>query len=304
MIYKEVCFDQQNGVLRQAQLKMLDMLKFVDTVCKENSLDYWLEGGTLLGAVRHQGFIPWDDDLDISMPRDSFNSFLNIAPSYLPEHLWIQTRHTDKGYFHPAVPLRIRDNNSRYILKHETGLEPYHQGIYIDIFPYDKQPNNKLKRGLYQFISKKILRLLHHKYAPLYLYRGHYGKMYRLLSQLCPKTWLESALNNLVRRSNQVDSKYIGYGYDCRNPRYYSVEDIYPLKRTTFEDGVFNIPANTDHLLRQQFGDYWKIAPKHKRGFKHCRELIPHVPDIHITRQDIGEIERTGITASNPELVS
>lgn len=259
---------------------MLDMLKFVDKICQENSLDYWLDGGTLLGAIRHKGFIPWDDDLDISMPRESFNAFLKIAPQYLPENMWIQTRHTDKGYFQMAVPLRIRDNNSRYILKYETGMEPYHQGIYIDIFPYDKLPNNKFIRKFYKLISKKVLRMLHHKYAPLYLYRGHYGKLYRLLSRAFPKKILESTLSHLMKRSNLKNSDFMGYGYDCRNNKFYPRDHIYPIKRTTFEDAEFNIPNNPDPILCQQFGDYWKPAPKNKRGFKHCRELMPNIPDI------------------------
>jgi lipopolysaccharide cholinephosphotransferase len=270
----------QNGNLRQAQLKMLGMLKFVDAVCQKHGLDYWLEGGTLLGAIRHKGFIAWDDDLDVSMPRESFNTFLEVAPSMLPDTMWLQTPKTDVGYFNYSVPLRIRDNNSRYISKKETGVEPYHQGIYMDIFAYDRRPPNSTQRVLYKFITKKLLRMLHHKYAPLYLYQGHYGKTYRLASRLFPKPVLEKVMQSIITRANNSNGPFLGYGYDCINNTYFDYQDFYPLKRAKFEDGEFNIPNNADRILKKQFGDYWKMSPKHKRGMKHCRELIPHIEDI------------------------
>lgn len=268
-----------NKHLRQAQLKMLSMLKFVDYVCQKYNLDYWLEGGTLLGAIRHQGFIPWDDDLDISMPRTSFNEFLKVAPKELPDNMTLQTAKNERGYFNLFVPLKIRDNNSRYITRLERGVEPYHQGIYIDIFPYDKRPTHSLARHMYKFTSKKILRLLYHKYAPVYLYTGHHPKVYRSISKLFPKSLLEKTLTTIIVNSNKKESPYLGYGYDCINNSWFNCEDFYPLKKAKFEDGEFNIPNNADRILKHQFGDYWTMSPKHKRGMKHCRELIAHIED-------------------------
>ena len=142
---------QQDGRLRQAQLKMLVMLEHVDAICQKHGLDYWLEGGTLLGAIRHQGFIPWDDDMDISMPRASFEAFMRLAPKELPDFIWLQTAQTDPGYFNFSVPLKIRDCNSRFIELHETGNEPYQQGIFIDVFVYDKMDENSFIRKKNKF---------------------------------------------------------------------------------------------------------------------------------------------------------
>src|SRR5688500_4592922 len=146
----------QDGRLRQAQLKMLEMLKFVASICDKYHLEYWLEGGTLLGAIRHQGFIPWDDDLDISMPRDSYIQFLNYAGKELPASMWLQTPKTDTGYYNVSVPLKIRDRNSYYLAQRERGDEPYQQGVYIDIFVYDKKPANPLLHKTYNIIGKKL----------------------------------------------------------------------------------------------------------------------------------------------------
>lgn len=110
---------QNDGRLRQAQLKMLTILAAVDNICLKHGIDYWLDRGTLLGAVRHEGFIPWDDDIDIGMPRSSYERFLRIAPAQMPTNMFLQTAQSDPGFFNLAAPLKIRDRNSRFIEKHE-----------------------------------------------------------------------------------------------------------------------------------------------------------------------------------------
>ena len=95
MDYKEQLrvFSQPN--LRNCQLKQLEILKVIDSICKKHGLNYWLDGGTLLGAVRHGGFIPWDDDIDIAMDYQDMMRFAKVAPDDLPEVLFVQTPETD-----------------------------------------------------------------------------------------------------------------------------------------------------------------------------------------------------------------
>lgn len=266
---------QQDGRLRQAQLKMVDMLKAVDAICEEFELDYWLEGGTLLGAIRHQGFIPWDDDLDISMPRESYEKFLQHAPSRLPGHLFLQTAHTDPGYFNLAAPLKIRDINSRFVEMHENGNEPYHQGIFLDVFVYDKldEQVNQAKRD--KFRAKKTLRLLRPKYTPIAM--GHHAKWYDWASRLCSKEKLEHSLEQLIQNSKKLNSPWLGYGYDCVNKNRVHYEDIYPLRKVAFENELFYIAHRSEVILHQLFGDYMQFPPEDERVMKHCKELIPHL---------------------------
>jgi lipopolysaccharide cholinephosphotransferase len=264
-----------DGRLRQAQLKMLAMLEVVDTICLKYNLDYWLDAGTLLGSIRHQGFIPWDDDMDISMPRASYEQFLRVAPEELPKHMWLQTIHTDPGYFNMATPLKIRDKKSRYIEKHEQGDEPYIQGIFIDVFVYDSMPENPKLRSWYKFIAKKISRFLSTKYGVVNI--GHYAKIYKTLGKLLPKSMLESSLQNIINKTNTSGSSYLGRGYNCVGKNFLKYEDIYPLQRAQFETGSFNVPNNVQEVLTQQFGDYLTLPPVEQRIMRHCKELIPYL---------------------------
>ena len=263
----------EDGRLRRAQFKMLAMLEVVDSICIKHGLDYWLDAGTLLGAVRHQGFIPWDDDMDIAMPRASYEDFLRIAPKEMPEHMWLQTAHTDPGYFNMATPLKIRDRSSRYIEKHERGDEPYVQGIFIDVFVYDSMPINPKQRKHYKFTAKKISRILSTKYSKVPM--GHHANVYRAIGRFLPKPLLESRLQKIITQANTSGSPYLGRGYNCVGTNFLRHDEIYPLKRAQFETGQFNITNQEEVILKQQFGDYLTLPPEHQRVMRHCKELIP-----------------------------
>lgn len=271
----------QDGRLRQAQLKMLSILKVVDDICHKYNLDYWLEGGTLLGAVRHQGFIPWDDDLDISMTRDSANRFVAIAKQELPPHLFLQSAQTDQDYYNLAAPYKIRDKNSRFVELHETGREAFHQGIFIDIFVYDKLPISESETRKWQLMSKKLLRLLRPKYTSLPL--GHNATLYNLLSQCMPKPWLEKQLYQLLSKSEKLDSPWLGYGFDCVNNNRVHQQDIFPLKRIQFEDGMFQVANRYETILEQLYGNYMQLPPEKDRRMGHCKELIPDLDAYQVT---------------------
>ena len=128
-------FSQYNGegtTLRKVQLRLVDMMVEIDKVCRRHNIQYWLDCGTLLGAVRHGGFIPWDDDLDIAMLSSDYKRFLEIAPKELPESFFIQSKQTDPLW--PRDYLRVRDNNSLFITKNED-FSKKGQAIY-DVFDF------------------------------------------------------------------------------------------------------------------------------------------------------------------------
>ena len=147
------------SMLRQVQLKQLEIAKEIKKICDENEIKYFLDSGTLLGAVRHKSFIPWDDDLDIGMLRDDYEKFINIAPQKLSNNFILQTWKTDEEYANAFAKIRMK--NTLYIESSTNGNNMNH-GIFIDVFPYDTYPNKKYQRfyqGIMLTFYKRILKV-------------------------------------------------------------------------------------------------------------------------------------------------
>ncbi|HEY9551187.1 MAG TPA: LicD family protein, partial [Prevotella sp.] len=149
-LYEIKRYSQQN--LRACQLKQLAILEEIDRICKRHGIEYWLDGGTLLGAVRHGGFIPWDDDIDIAMTLEDCRHFEAVAQDELPPHLFLQTRRTDPNV--PQSMPKIRDLRSLYIESADTFEAEYSKGIFVDIFPFVDYPD--LPRTWIKAITKGI----------------------------------------------------------------------------------------------------------------------------------------------------
>ena len=135
----------------------LDILKQFINICNKENLQYYVVGGTLLGAVRHKGFIPWDDDIDVSMPRQDYEKFLTVAKKYLSEPYFLQTRITDKNTLFNYA--KIRNSNTTFIEQSIKKLDMNH-GVFIDIFPLDYYPASKVKSFfLYWHIKILMIRI-------------------------------------------------------------------------------------------------------------------------------------------------
>ena len=120
-----------DSTLREAQLLMQAILRDIDEMCRENNINYWIESGTMLGAIRHNGFIPWDD-VDIGMLRYDYEKFSKVVPSCFPEDLFLQNAQLDNRVENSWS--KIRHKYSKLIDEESAG---YHEGLFVDIFPYD-----------------------------------------------------------------------------------------------------------------------------------------------------------------------
>ena len=258
-----------NKDLRKAQLLMLKILKEVHKICEENNIKYFLSDGTLIGAIRHQGFIPWDDDLDIGMLREDYEKFCKIAPQILSENFILQNFQTDKGYGLQFGKVILK--NTVWIEKVAKNTNRQWSGIYIDIFPYDNITENKkmqkLINRLYIFIQGLIL--IKFKYINI----SNYESMAKKLKYVLKKIYLctiskklliyirDSICKRYLNKSNTLVTKYGGNFYKNQNP-YNFYKD---LTLQTFEDTSFYIPKNYDKILKNLYGNYMDIPPIEKQ---------------------------------------
>ena len=256
-----------NNQLKEAQTIMLSILNEIHQICQKHNIAYWLDGGTLLGAVRHKGFIPWDDDIDIAMTRDNYEKFLNIAPNELPENLFLQTEYTDPGYFDTIAPMKIRDKNSQVLEWFETGNEQYHLGLFVDIFPYDNLPQNFIFRFLKKDFARNLLKVKQTKIQKR-------GKLkYKLIGRIFSLKTLNKIQNYLINTSKNTNSDFFGFGYDSALKRVYEKQKFYPLEEVLFENRLFLSPKDKIYYLTHTYGNYMTLPPQEQQRPKHIKSL-------------------------------
>ena len=257
-------YNPDGSLLRRQQLRMLDILLEVDRICKKHDIPYWLSSGTLIGALRHDGFIPWDDDLDIEMMRNDYLRLMKILPDELPEWLALQNDDTDPGYF--FFYAKIRDRRSKMLEGNAYDRMWKEQGIYIDIFPMEQHPI-----WLHKLTEKTV---------------GHMYKIWRTSKD-------DKKAIKRVRRIFNFNNRYLfpclrfftlhfspftskiitsGMGIPFHNPRY--LDEIFPLTTRKFEGYDLPVPGNADAHLRHIYGNYMQLPDLTK--------LKPHVGQIEI----------------------
>lgn len=262
-----VLTEEQLSELKQIEL---NMLKEFIAVCEKLGLRYYLMEGTLLGAVRHGGFIPWDDDIDVGMPREDYMRFLRDGKTYLPENLFIQTRESDPEYSLPFA--KIRNSNTTYVEKLSRHLKINH-GVFIDIYPIDYYPENELQQKWFEIRTK--------------LYQKRISTINRLEEDRNFKRNLTDALIVLllpnsnsvyqkrekmirsVRKSNLIYN-YSGYG---PVPAEWYGEGV----KVLFEGLQLTAPTEYVRVLEMSYGDYLKLPPIEERIGHHFVEYI----DLH-----------------------
>jgi lipopolysaccharide cholinephosphotransferase len=275
--------NQKLSELRQAQLIILRILKIVDYICNKHNIGYWLHGGTLLGAVRHGGFIPWDDDLDIAMTREDYNSFLSLAKEELPEDLFLQNLETTK--YAGNTWTQIKDRKSFINIREGS---QFHQGLYLDIFPMDSYSENFFKRNFHERLLKTLYVYIYAINSPLkkpFLRKSYLAK--NLMKITLKTVFFGCAVFNkqvvyklnLKRRERIIKSMEknpktnYGFGADTLNwKNIYKAEHIFPLKKIKFEDGEFSAPNNCEAYLTNSYGSsYMTPPPQHKRVAHHLK---------------------------------
>jgi len=239
--------------LKKAQMIMLDILTEVDIICQKHNIKYWLDSGTLLGAVRHKGFIPWDDDLDISMLLEDYEKFCKIAPNELKDGLFLQTKKTDPSF--PYDIAKIRSDKGIIIEKHEANKKvKYNQGIFIDIIPVIKISNSILINFYYKIIFF-LIKILSYKY-------------------LNNEKIRERIITYIDRFNNSNGTKIIRSGKFPSSLLYVDINILFPLKKIEFCDKTFYAPNNVDLYLKCLYGNDYMQLPAKEQQKAHALEII------------------------------
>ncbi len=250
--------NQETPTLRDVQLRLLDILVEIDKVCRKHNIQYWIDYGTLLGAVRHKGFIPWDDDIDICVMAKDYDSIRKALIAELPEQYALQDTTTDKYVF--IRPGRVRDRHSYAAYPHFAKLKE--QGLWVDIFQADRAITKSAKQFV-DFFYRRTFREIHH-YGDVAYKSSLKRWVYRLLAYLLhpftafamhASTWIASC-------GKKGLLSHYAFNY---SPMWALEKNIFPLTEVEFEGHRFFAPGNYDAHLRMRYGDYMQLPPEEKR---------------------------------------
>lgn len=260
-------FSKYNGEgtsLRKAQLRMLDILIEVDKICRKHNILYWLDFGTLLGAIRHKGFIPWDDDLDIAVLEKDYKKLKKILEEELPIKYVFQDWVSEKNLLIKIG--KVRDTKS-YYKDYYDKEDLVYQGIFIDIFPKVKIVSLKVRKFIDFFYRRAYRRL--HGFNDNLLEKIIAWIMWPFVNLLIFFANNCSTLIRFFTKNNYISDTYNSITlYNKHN-----LNDIFPLKEYIFEGHSFLVPNQWDKYLKEIYGDYMKIPPKEKR-IAHSTEII------------------------------
>jgi lipopolysaccharide cholinephosphotransferase len=258
--------DGNRITVKDVQDVLLKMMKDIDELCKKNNIEYMLTSGTTLGAIRHKGFIPWDDDLDIAMMRDQYNKFIKVLEEQLSDEYVFHCFEKNKKYDVTWPAMKIRKKGT-YVKEANTLL--FNKctdcdGIFIDIFIYDYMSNST--------IIDLPFRLFNTLLMPVIIFFENL----RINPVILKKLFKGNAVlyGKLNRRS-----KYIGdeLTWTYRNPLHpykYKYDHIFPIKHVKFESLMLPVQNNTHEYLINHFGEtYMTPPPENKRMPKHIVDI-------------------------------
>lgn len=263
--------------LRELQLLELDILKEFIEVCKKLNIKYYLVGGTLIGCIRHGGFIPWDDDIDVAMTREDYEIFLKEGQKLLPSELFIQTFETDKEYTQNFA--KIRNSNTTFI-ETSTKNQNINHGVYIDIFPFDNCVNSKLLQR-YLNIRKNVYDIQIEKN---YYLENNVKKSvkYKILKCISDLFYGRKSLKEIQVKKEKMFKKYNNMitDYYISYSGIYGRKEIYPksffkdVVQKKFENIYVNVPIGFDAFLTKVYGNYMELPPLESRQTHHYCDKI------------------------------
>ena len=247
---------------------LLDMMYKFDAVCRKHNLTYYLMYGSLLGAVRHHGFVPWDDDIDVAMPRKDYEKFIRLKEEF-SKPLFLQTPYTDPGYFY--TPARIRNSNTCAVVK-MFEYAGFNQGIWLSIFPLDYWDDNGGEER-YEEIRKLVL------HNSTYMRIGNPNLGEKDLARVEAWKMLKrnpiydyEEIQRIASSCKNVDSKHVIVAVTTQgnySKKLLNASDFEYTVSLDFEGFSFLAPCGYEHLLKVWYDDYMQLPPMEERGIWH-----------------------------------
>ncbi len=248
--------------------RMLEIALEVDKICKENSWKCSLYGGSVIGAVRHNGFIPWDHDIDMAMPRRDYDKFVKYMKKNPNEKIFFSNYKSEKRY--PNSWGKVRLKGTVFLEKELSTLDELHNGVFIDLHPIDNIIpcflNVQVRIVMFWSCVGKV---------KSGIYTGSKSKknVYRLFSPL-PYAVINSLRGFAMKMFKYIPTKYV---YKVAHPN----NGVYPIPRCTFEDLIehpfedvkFNIPRNYDEFLTKRYGNYMELPPE-SEVYECCNTIV------------------------------
>jgi len=258
--------------LRKLHHKEVEILKQLIEICEKLNIQYFAAYGTAIGAMRHQGFIPWDDDIDVGMLRADFERFIEKAPSLLPKHMFLQYRHSDPNY--NILHAKLRDNNTTF-LEPDWEKRKGSQGIFIDIFPFDYIPENLIKLAIVKF-RKKYYQCIISTDSCINYWKlpGFKNKIRALVSPL-----INLLYPNRQKAAIKLDSllKKITYSdkiCDYEVGRSFQTKWFTKTQKVPFEEIEISVPIECHDYLTANYGDYMTPPPIEQQAPRHFGGVI------------------------------
>ncbi len=263
---------KEEETVKKIQKELLPLLYEIKRLCTKNNIPYFLCAGSALGAVRHKGFIPWDDDLDVGMLRSDYERFMEIADDELSEGFLLIAEERTPDYY--VCHSKIFRNHTASVVRANSHLRIHH-GFYLDIFPFDVIPENaeqqdefyweqKNIRSYYTSMKKRKQYTGRNPIKELIVNNKYYIRNLHSSKKICEK------VHNIMSRYNCEDPRYIADLCAPYNKKlFYKYEDIFPTVEMEFEGDTYPVPGNYNTYLKTMYGDYMKLPPKDKRYVKH-----------------------------------
>ena len=250
--------------LKKLHEVQVEILKDIDKFCQEHNITYFLIAGTLLGAIRHKGFIPWDDDIDIGMLRSDYEKFIKTYPSDKNNKYFVQTLETDPNYWHSYA--KIRKKNT-FMNEAKIASLNLNKEIFVDLFPFDNVKDGGYDKIKYRANIIKVIRESIYVKRKIITLRDCRIKFLSAIFLIFPVKTLYKFQKKLMMKYDKIETTnvacYIGE-YQTRNE--YLKKDVFlPVKKQEFEGEMFNAINKPEVYLEQIYGDYMKLPPKEKR---------------------------------------